>query len=420
MSVVRLIVLALMQISFLSTNLSAQDTLPASDPCDTMDLGDVFRKLFKIKKPPKPKTSAIFIAPSFSSSPATGFAFGATVQGAFRMGTGNLSAFQVNALYTTKNQVMIFLKNNIYAKNNKIFLSGDWRYFSYTETTFGLGTNAPEGSLPYYQNYNGLGDPTDSLAQPMKFNYFKVHQTMSFIVWPGFYAGPGIHLDLYSNIQDLKLDTALREITSHYAYSKKNDFDPREYTVFGLSLNLVYDTRDNIVNSYKGMYANLNFRVNPEFLGSDHNSSSLWAEYRYFTNLSKKEAKILAFWFIGSFTTSGKMPYLNLPALGYDQRSKSGRGYASGRFRGQQMLYAETEYRFPISKCNKFLGGVVFLNATSTNNKDAGISLLKYIQPGVGVGLRVLFNKTARMNMQIDYGVGKEGGGVYFGASEVF
>ncbi len=390
--------------------------------CEDKDLVDWIRQWFHLHKKEKTSNSAFFIAPVFGSTPSNGFIIGATFQSAFKLTGSNLSAFQANIQFTSKKQLLIFLRNTIYAKENKLLLSGDWRYFAYSEPTYGLGTAAPEGgTLQSYFHWMGQGESTDSLAQPMKFNYFKFHQLASVRMAPGLYLGGGIHFDMFSSIKDERLDTPLTYITSHYAYSKLHDFDPEKYKEIGLSVNLVYDTRDNQINAYKGMYANLNYRVNPEFLGSDAGSSVLYTEFRYFKGLSKKsERLVLAFWYVGQFTTSGTQPYLALPALGYDQRSKTGRGYAIGRYRGQSLLYAETELRFPISKCTNTLGGVVFANVTSTNNRDSGIKMLQYVQPGVGLGLRILFNKTTRMNMQVDYGKGNGSGGIYFGASEVF
>ncbi|GAO41113.1 hypothetical protein FPE01S_01_01250 [Flavihumibacter petaseus NBRC 106054] len=413
----------------LATAVQAQDstaTQQAPAPggnCREMDLIDWIRKWFKITKPQKEKNSAFFIAPVFGSTPSNGFIFGATFQSAFRMKNSNLSAFQTNIQYTSKNQLLIFMRNTIYAKENKLLLSGDWRYFAYSEPTFGLGTNAPEGTLPWYFNYTGSGEVTDSLTQPMKYNYLKLHQLLSWRVAPGFYVGAGIHFDMFSDIKDekLKLDTPGVFITSHYGYSKAYQFNPDKYKEIGISANFVYDTRDNQINAYKGMYANLNYRYNPEFLGSDQNSSSLYTEFRYFKGLSKKnERVVLGFWYIGNFTVSGNQPYLALPALGYDQRSKTGRGYAIGRFRGNSFMYVESELRFPISRCTKTLGGVVFANLTTTDSKPAGVKLGQYVQPGFGAGVRILFSKKTRMNIQLDYGKGERSSGVYFGASEVF
>lgn len=398
-----------------------KDSVGQAKVCAPKDMIDYFRQWLKKKPKESTKTSSIFIAPVFGSTPSTGFIMGATIQGAFQLPESNISAFQANVQYTTKNQFTISLKNNVFAKGNKFFLSGDWSYYDNAQATYGLGTNAPKGTLPDYFHFNDAGVPSDSLAQPMTFKYFKLHQTFSLRVKDKFFIGPGIHFDLYKDIEDLKLDTPIRYITSHYAYSKKYGFNTQKYNLIGVSLNLVYDSRDNMINAYKGIYANLNYRINPEFLGSDQNSSTLWAEFRGYKGISKKRpSEILAFWWVANFTVSGNLPYLTLPALGNDQRTKTGRGYLLSRFRGNNMMYGEVEYRVPISRCTNTLGAVIFLNAVTTTSKDNGVTMFEYIQPGYGIGLRILFQKRSRMNIQVDFGKGKESGGVYFGASEVF
>ena len=84
------------------------------------------------------------------------------------------------------------------------------------------------------------------------------------------------------------------------------------------------------------------------------------------------------------------------------------------------MVYAETEYRFPISPCGGILGGVLFANFTSTSNPYTNEKLLDYVAPGYGFGFRIMVDKKSRTNLQIDFGFGKKSSGVYFGASETF
>ncbi len=102
------------------------------------------------------------------------------------------------------------------------------------------------------------------------------------------YAGIGYHLDYYNNIKDelLDLDSIPRKLTPHYIYSEKYDFNTSSYVISGLSLNFVFDSRDNLMNPYKGYFVNINYRYNPTFLGSDQNSSSLWMELRTYLRLS--------------------------------------------------------------------------------------------------------------------------------------
>ena len=102
------------------------------------------------------------------------------------------------------------------------------------------------------------------------------------------------------------------------------------------------------------------------------------------------------------------------------RRGRAGRGYTQGRFRGPDLVYGEGEYRFPISACGGVLGGVLFVNATSTNNPDGGVKLFDYVAPGYGAGLRLMVDKYSRTNLQVDFGFGKHSGGVYLGAAETF
>jgi hypothetical protein len=128
---------------------------------------------------------------------------------------------------------------------------------------------------------------------------------------------------------------------------------------------------------------------------------------------------VLSLWAFGQFLISGKLPYLNLPTIGGDQRSRSGKGYTQGLFRGFNLVNVETEYRFPIS-CNQLFSGTIFANFTSTTDKDRNISLFQYIQPAAGIGFRILLDKATRTNLVLNYGWGRKSKGFYLNAGETF
>ena len=109
-----------------------------------------------------------------------------------------------------------------------------------------------------------------------------------------------------------------------------------------------------------------------------------------------------------------------LPATAYDQRGRSARGYTQGRFRGNNFVYGEAEYRFPISKPGGVLGGVLFVNATSADNPYQGLKLFDSVKPGYGLGLRIMAQKKSRTNLCVDYGFGNRSSGFYLAASETF
>jgi hypothetical protein len=405
----------------------SQDSLAlkADSPCVQKDLPQLileWRK--KLPSTKKAKDGMLISVPSIGSNPANGFMVGVAGQYAYRPPRpGSLySLVSASVTVTTKKQVIVQLKNNIFTKNNRIFLSGDWRFLIFSQPTYGLGTNAPEdGVLAYQYGLNGTETSNDSLAQPMKFNHARIHQTVSWKLKESVYLGFGYHFDYHYSIVDEKLDTLAPLLTSHYTYSKKYGFNEKNYAISGVSANFVIDTRDNMINAYKGFFANVNYKFYPDFMGNEKDGNVLYLEWRSFHGLSRKNPRhLLSFWMMGNFTFEGQMPYLDLPSLGYDQRGRAGRGYTQGRYRGQSLLYSEAEYRFPISQCGGVLGGVLFVNATTADRPDGTTKLFDYVAPGYGAGLRLMVDKRSRTNLQLDVGFGKGSSGFYLGATETF
>lgn len=417
-----------------SRPVSIADTIPKKD-CEVMDINDVAKQLFNKKDKEKKKKEKIsrsqkkvnnLILPVIAYNPANGFQLGIGASSALYLGpkeNTRVSFAGVKLAVTTKSQFISFIKSNLYTAENKFFLSGDWRYYKFSESTYGLGTNSPEGiELDPGWGFQGILFGDDQ-GYPLRYDYFMFHEIANIKVFDNFYLGLGYHLDAYKNIEDLdlNLDSIPLLLTPHWSYSKLHGFDPKNYTMSGFSINAMYDSRDNQINAYKGYYARLNYQMNPTFLGSSQSSSQLWTEFRTYIGLSKKTPRhLIAFWYFGNFLVSGEQPYLTLMALGDDQRSKSGRGYTAGRFRGQDYVYAEAEYRFPLLRCAQTLGGVVFVNASTASNRDGGVHLFDYVQPGVGFGFRLLMNKHSRMNISIDFAYGFDSKGVFFGGTETF
>jgi outer membrane protein assembly factor BamA len=306
-------------------------------------------------------------------------------------------------------------------------LMGDWRYFITSQPTYGLGTG-PQSAKPVgteIEYGDGLFTEPIPDAQMMEFNYFRFHETvLKRIQDTRFFVGLGYHLDIHSEFNDklLNLDTVPPVITSHYGYQTLTGISTESYTLSGISLNALLDSRDNAINPYSGRYAFANIRINPSFLGSDKGSSILWLEYRDYIHLDKERPRhLIGFWTYGWFVTSGDVPYLDLPAVGWDQFGRSGRAYTQGRFRGLDLIYGEIEYRFPLQKNKELLGAVIFVNGTTAGSREGGVGLFEYLDYGYGIGLRIMVNKKSRANLALDYARGKYGAsGFYLGINEVF
>ncbi len=400
----------------LQFSVNAQNLGDSIKICPVKSLPELFKKKDSVHILKPKKDNFFLLIPVIGSQPATGFSYGFVTQYTFKgkKVDDKYSSINLGATFTEKKQLLINFKNSVMINNNKIFLNGDWRFYIFSQANYGLGTDI----IP--PKHKDSDFDLNDIKEPMDYNYFKFHQTVSWEFTNNYYIGAGIHLDWYTTITDKNLDVNKGLYTNHYNYSTKYEFNNNEYIVDGLSLNLLYDSRDNQINTNNGMFANINFRINPTINKSQDVSTVLFTEYRYFLPLSKyNEQHVFSLWATGQFVTSGNVPYLNLPSIGWDQRSRGGKGYTQGLFRGQKLVYFETEYRFPIS-CNQLISGTVFANLTTASDKDREIRLFQYIQPAVGVGMRILIDKATRTNMVLNYAWGRHSDAFYLNAGESF
>lgn len=377
--------------------------------------------------------------PVISYNPAYGLIYGVSSAGNILLGQHEdtrLSAGILSATYTSLQQLVVKFNSNIYTRGDNWVFMGDWRYMISSQPTYGLGTG-PQSEILLNGDRPGfeLGDYLDGVdqAELMEFRFFRFYEIALRQIVDDFYVGVGFHLDNYRKIQDRLLDLSEDPpvITNHFAYSLLHGFEPEEYVISGPSVNALLDTRDNINNPYNGRYAFIQFRMLPTWLGSSQDATSLWLEYRDYISINKRVPRnILAFWLYSSISASGQLPYMGLPALGWDQSSKSGRAYPQGRFRGENLFYSEIEYRFQlpirlkiplINKERNHIGAVLFANMTTASASDLNVQLFDYLKMGGGAGLRFIMNKNTRTNIAIDYGFGADNkGAIYFGLNEYF
>jgi hypothetical protein len=396
---------------------SQQDTIEKEKKRPLRSIVDLFTKedTLKIRLPKQKSKTRLIAFPTLGYQPANGFTLGFIGQYSFKEKENTkISLISGGASYSSQHQLLTYVKNNMYLNDDRYFFSGDFRYYIFSQSNFGLGTDiVPWGASFQDFDYN-------SIEQPMDYHYFKLHETISYTIFPYFFLGAGIHLDSYTNIKDKNLDITNNKFTYHYKYSKKYGFNNTYYFVNGISLNLIYDTRDNLINTNNGLFLNLNYRFNTKIFNYQQSSSILLLESRYFIPLCKTNKQhVLGFWAYGQFLLDGRIPYLNLPAIGWDQNSRSGKGYIQGLFRGSNLMYFEGEYRFPITT-NQMFSGTIFVNATTASDTYKNLTKFEAIQPAIGVGLRMLLDKNTLTNFIINYGMGRKSNTFYFNDGEGF
>ena len=399
-------------------NLFAQDTntipieqLPIKAPRQKKDtlLNDTVTKqrdLFEVignlsGKKPSAKIDSITSKPSVTVLPALGytlvsrFAVGLSGNAVFKTGPGSrISTIIANTSYTQNKQFTLPVQTNIWTKDNNYNFIGDYRFYKYPQSTFGLGSNA---------NFKD--------EDPMVYSYFQFYETALRHITGNLYIGLGYILDDHWNVSEKgNLDGGI----SDYARYGKSTHS----IASGLTFNILFDSRDNAINSSKGTFLSLQYRDNYSFLGSNTAYRSLILDLRRYYRFPEGSHNILALWSYDWFILNGTPAYLDLPSTQWDANSATGRGYIQGRFRGAQMVYGEAEYRYRLTN-DGLLGGVVFLNLESFSAAPG--TRLQSVQPGYGPGVRVKINKLSNTNVTIDYGFGREGSkGLFIDIGEAF
>ena len=307
----------------------------------------------------------------------------------------NISNILAVVKYTANNQVIIPVVANIWTKENRYNVVTDWHFEQFPQETYGLGgfTKSSEG---YDINYD----------------YLRLYQTLLKTVATDFYIGFGYDFDYFWNIREINPPPG-GDTTDFEKYG----LTPKSISS-GIVLNVLYDGRRNSISPQQGYFANLIVRPNFSLLGSDANWTSLILDLRKYLNFPTGSKNILACWSYDWLTLSGKPPYLNLPTTAGDTYNNLGRGYIQGRYRGKNLVYLESEYRFGITS-NGLIGGVVFANAQSFSEENN--NRFEVISPGWGAGIRIRLNKFSKTNLCLDYGFGTNGSrGIFANLGEVF
>jgi len=364
------------------------------------DMKDVVKRMLHLKSNVV-EVDSVTSHPVISVIPAVGY----TLQSrlaiilsgnlAFRTDpSSRISTITASTAYTQNHQFTLPIESNIWTKDNKYNFVGDFRFYKYPQSTYGLGS----GSNIHNED-------------PMNYNFLRFYEIAMRHLTGDFYFGAGYGFDYHWNITH---SDPLNGVPSDY-----ERYGTAITTVSsGLTVNALYDSRDNSINTYSGFYASVQYRDNLMILGSSSNYRSMIVDMRAFYRFPGHSNNVLAFWSYEWLTLSGMPPYLDLPANSWDPYTGTGRGYIQGRFRGAQMVYLESEYRFQITH-NGLVGGVLFVNAETFSAAPG--TPLQSVQPGFGPGIRVKLSKISKTNIAVDYGFGNQGSrGVFVNVGEVF
>jgi hypothetical protein len=362
------------------------------------DLLEIITNTFNISrkaKPPDSKPVSFSIIPISTTNSGGKQILVSSINAAFVLGkdekTNYSSVFFLP--YTDFDENKGFgLKYNIFTPRNVWNLPGELRISNLTEYSYGLGSGTTD-SDQFRINFNNL-----------RFNFIANHK-----IYDHVYGGIGLSFDRYFSVGVSEIPRTPGEFEKYGIGTQPS------YSATGVVFNLLHDNRKNSINPADGMYLQAVLRVNPSWLVNENLWTSLYLDGRRYIRLDHPMRRIVAI-SVFYWGVIGRTPYFNLPATQSDIGSRSGRGYAMARFRGKQMFYAEGEYRFDLTR-NGLFGGVAFANLqslTDVNNDFSGIN------PAIGFGARVKFNKQSDTNLAFDFGFAPNSFQFYIGLGEVF
>ena len=184
------------------------------------------------------------------------------------------------------------------------------------------------------------------------------------------------------------------------------DYKERRKENFGvtrsITLGRVLDSRDNVYDPHEGKRISYSIE-HAGFMGGDFDFTKFTADYRYYYRAGGEAVWALN---LGVGYADGDMPLSQRFSMG---GSDTLRGYEDDQFRGNSMVKATLEYRFPIVKK---VQGVLFTDNGYAWDKrfqdDFDFGLIKN---SFGVGLRI---NSPLGPVKLDYGYGDEGGKFHF------
>jgi outer membrane protein assembly factor BamA len=332
----------------------------------------------------------IFFLPLLYYTPDTRWAFGGAGVYYFKVESkdetqqeARMSYVQFLADYTQNQQLDLWSVWNVFTRDEKFLLKGELRYRNFPDKFYGIGNNTPIESEEKYE-----------------YNLISIKNLFMRKIKPGFFAGIDYHFEYEYGFK--YTPGGLLENGSITGY--------RGGIGSAVGLVSVLDTRDNVINAYKGRLCELSSYFYTGALGSSFRFVVVNGQYQQYWQVKKNHVIALQ---AKARLAFGDVPFLDLSTLGNDDIL---RGYPKNRFRDKHFAATQVEYRFPLFW--RF-GLVTFAGLGDVFNhpNEINTASLKY---SVGTGLRFVVNPAERLNIRLDYGHGREGGYFYFVVAEAF
>lgn len=331
------------------------------------------------------------IYPTVAYAPETSWEFGLSSVFVFyanRDTTNRLSEVNAFTFITLEQQYGLWLDHALYSQDNRWFSLGRLRFQSFPLLYFGIGMDSPE----------------QHIAQ-VNANLVQIKERVLRKISKGLYSG--LEVD-YQNLSSVHFISHAEELET---YPRGGNGSAN----LGLGTGILYDTRHNILNVRHGFFSELAVLHYDRNWGSDYTFTSLISDTRVYKSVNQRD--VLAFQLLGQFNT-GAVPFNQLAMLGGETMM---RGYYSGRYRDNNQIAFQAEYRFlPLRlPFTKRLGAALFAGTASVFDRASELNVNKFVW-SAGGGLRFLLFPKKDIFTRLDVAFTEEGTGFYIFIGEAF
>jgi len=212
-----------------------------------------------------------------------------------------------------------------------------------------------------------------------------------------------------ARVQFLDLSTSINRENPLFpdAEIPRREFDSRLVSIGPV---VSYDTRDSSMNPSRGLFVQASWLFGAEWLGSDFDHDKFTINGNLYYPLTPSTV------FAGRAAlcgTSGLAPFYDLCLYGAQGDL---RGYETGRYRDRASWAIQYEVRQHLF--GRF-GAVAFagVGGTAPRLSDLGDST---VLPSAGFGLRYMVSRQNRVNLRVDFAVGRDSHALYVSVGEAF
>ncbi len=334
----------------------------------------------------QPKKSGNVIVPILLYTPETHFGVGGLFIHLFRLKPepgARLSSIAVVGMITTRRQAVFEVHPDIYWASDDLHVFGRVEYQKYPDSFWGIGNSADDAPEERYER--------------TRLRYRPVVQLR-------------IAGQVYAGLFGDAMWFSAEYLDPDGLFATRNVPGEDGGITVGLGPTLTFDSRDNTVATISGWLVNATFTEFSPTFGSRYSFRKFQLDARWFTPTAYEQ--VLA---VHAYSeVQGKdVPYYHLGMLGGDELL---RGYYLGRYRDENLVALDVEYRVPVYW--RF-GAVAFAGAgmVSEHLQDLPGAPVRW---AVGSGLRFAVNQEEHLNLRLDFGIGPDTRGFYFTAREAF